>query len=210
MDENFTLRAALKSDGELHQCIDDREKYLPETVEAAVAELQTRGVEFSEEELNVIAQDMEARRELAASNTDNFVLYSNGKNTQIDDPEAPSYYSKRAILVFSVLFSVFFGSVMLAVNVAKTQNKSMAIWVAVCGLGYSVATVLIGQSLNLNSGFAMVFGWTGAYIMDFLFWNRYIGKSTLYRAKPIWIPLIIGLAISIPLIMLVMYSGAYK
>ena len=35
-NDNFSIRATFKPDDELHYCIDNREKYLPETAEAAV------------------------------------------------------------------------------------------------------------------------------------------------------------------------------
>lgn len=208
MDDNFNLRAALKSDDELHNCIDNREKYLPESVEAAVAELQSRGVEFSEEELRVITEDMQARRDLAETPSVGFGAFnSRDKNNLVEDPEAPALYSRSAIYVFSVLFSVLFGSVMLAINISKTPNRNKAIWVVLYGLGYTIATILIGLNFNLNSSFSIVLGIAGAYLMEALFWNRYIGNSTLYRKRPIWIPLIIALAIAIPAVYLIITYG---
>jgi hypothetical protein len=166
MDENFNLRAALKSDDELHSCIDNREKYLPESVEAAVAELQSRGVEFSEEELRVITEDMQARRELAETPSVGFGAFnSRDKNNLVEDPEAPALYSRSAIYVFSVLFSVLFGSVMLAINISKTPNKNKAILVVLFGLGYTIA-ILIGQNFNLSSSFSIITGIAGAYLFN--------------------------------------------
>ncbi len=209
MNDNFSLRATLKSDEELHYCIDNREKYLPETVEAAVAELQSRGETFSTEELTVIAEDMQARRELAASGTDNLMMYTNETHTQIEDPDAPSFYSKRAILVFSVIFSIFFGSIMLAINVSKTQYRSMAILVALCGLGFTIAAVLLAGILNLNAFFSVFIGWGGAYLMDSIFWKRYIGNSTLYRVKSIVGPVICGVVFAAVVIILVLIAYYY-
>jgi len=208
MDDNFNLRAALKSDDELHKCIDNREKYLPETVEAAVKELQSRGIVFSEEELKVITEDMEARRDSLKSGSNSSGMFGrNDKNYQVEDPEAPSLYSKRAILAFSVFFSVLFGSVMLAINVGKTQSAIKASLVVLYGLVFTIILVLIAQSFNSNTGFAFIFGYLGAFSMEYLFWRPYIGNTTQYRAKPIWIPLIIGLVILIPIIILMINSG---
>ena len=72
---------------------------------------------------------------------------------------------------------------------------------------YTIATILIGQNFNLNSSFSIVLGIAGAYLMEALFWNRYIGNSTLYRKRPIWIPLIIGLAIAVPAVYLIITYG---
>jgi hypothetical protein len=209
MDNNFSFRATMKSDEELHKCIDNREKYLPESVEAAVIELQNRGVDFSDEELKVIAEDMQARRDIAESGTESFGLFNRkDKNYHVEDPDAPAYYSKFAIVLFSVLFSVLFGSIMLAVNVSKTQNITKAILVILYGLGFTAIIIILAQNLNIsNTYLSVIAGMIGAYSMEILFWKRYLGNATLYRVKPIWIPLIIGLAIVIPIIILIINNG---
>jgi len=208
MNDDFKFRAALRSAEELHNCIDNREKYLPETVEAAVEELQSRGVVFIEEELRVIQEDMQARRDLALSDAGNSAVFSrDDKNRHVEDPDAPAFYSKRVILVFSILFSVLFGSVMLAINVSKMQNLPKAVLVVLFGLGFTVMTVAIGATYHLSSPFSILFGYLGAYVMEYLFWRPYIGTATLYRVKPFWPPLITGVALVIPLIIfLVKYS----
>ncbi len=208
MDDNFKLRATLKTDDELQERINNREKYLPETVEAAVNELQNRGIEFSEEELKVIAEDMQARRDMAKGGSTGYGAFNNSdKNLQVQDPEAPYLYSKRAIVVFSILFSVLFGSVMLAINVSKTQNITKALLVVLYGFGFTMVTVMIAENYNLNTGLSFVFGYVGAYSMDLIFWKNYIGSSTLYRAKPVWIPLIVAFVMAIPLIILMVKFG---
>jgi lipopolysaccharide export LptBFGC system permease protein LptF len=207
MDENFKLRANLKSDEELHACIDNREKFLPETVEAAVAELQYRGVTFSDDELRVITEDMQARRDLAREGTDSFSMFSNReKDNQVDDPEAPAYFSKRVILIFSVLFSVFFASILLAVNLNRTAHKDKVALAVLFGLGFTIAVGLLAPTFHYNAFFTILTGFSGAYLMEVLFWNKYIGNSTLYKVRPVWIPLIIVLAIYIPLGVFLYYN----
>lgn len=208
MDENFKLRAALKTDEELHSCIDNREKYLPETVEAAVDELQHRGIVFSDEELKVIGEDMQARREIAESGTGIFGVFNTGwNNNMVDDPDAPAMFSKRAIFAFSVLFSVFFGSILLAVNVNKTRHRAKLILVLLYGLAFTLGQGLLLRAYALDPIISLISSIIGAYIMDNLFWNNYIGNSTLYKARPIWIPLVIGLAIVIPYLIVLINSG---
>ncbi|MDP9047364.1 MAG: hypothetical protein M3N14_04455 [Bacteroidota bacterium] len=209
MDDNFKLRAVLKTDEELHSCIDNREKYLPETVEAAVAELQHRGVEFSDEELKVISEDMQARREIAEAGTGIFgVFNTNWDNNMVDDPEAPAMFSKRVIFAFSVLFSVFFGSILLAINVSKTKHRGNMVLVLLYGFGFTIAQGLFLRAYTLNPILSLASSIAGAYIMDNLFWNRYVGNSTLYRSRPIWVPLIIGIAIVVAYLLMAKSLGA--
>lgn len=211
MDENFRWRASLKTDEQLHECINNREKLLPETVEAAVAELQFRGEVFDEDELRVIEEDMEARRQLAKSEPASYSLFSSAdKNRQIDDPEAPAYYSKKAIYAFSILFSVFFGSILMAINVGKTPSRNYAWLIILYGMAFTGATILVAESYNINSGVAIIAGILGAYPLNYFFWGKYIGHAALYRVKPIWIPLAIAAAFIILFFIVAFYSGAYK
>jgi lipopolysaccharide export LptBFGC system permease protein LptF len=208
MDDQFKLCAATRSNEDLQERVDNREKYLPETVEASVEELKFRGVEFSAEELTVIAEDMQARRSLAEIKPDSYGMFGNrDKNNLIEDPDAPLIFSRRAIYGFSVFFSVFFGAVMLAMNVNKTSGKKNAIWVVLFGLAYTVAMVLLLQNFKTSTGLTIIPSILGAYLIEALFWNRYIGNSTLYRKRPIWTPLVIGIVIAGGLIFLILNYG---
>lgn len=185
-----------RTDEEFHYIIDNREKYLPESVERAVAELQKRGTVFSEEEIRVINEDMQARRELAAANNVNQGLFSNTyKNNIIDDPDAYSFYSRQVIRVFTILCSTLFGSVMMAINIGKTKNTGGVILVLLFGLIFTTLQIVIINSAHTSGSYAYFFGFVGAIGLDYLFWNRYIGNEALYRARPFWIPLIIALVL---------------
>jgi hypothetical protein len=208
MDKDFNWKASLKSEFELRDSMINREKYLPETVEAAVAELQKRGAEISDEELMAIDDYLKTRRSLLNTETNYFSLFTNTqKDKEIIDPEAPAFYSKRAIYLFSILFSVLFGSVMLAVNIMKTPKRLYAIWVILYGLAFTTAFLLVASNYKFNSGVVVVAGIAGAYPLNYFFWGRYIGHATLFRVKPIWIPLIIGLAIIGSLVFLTVNYG---
>lgn len=196
-DDLYKRLAINKTDDELRERIDNREKYLPETVEAAVEELQVRGFQFTEEELKVIAEDMQARRDLAGSNPDNInpFRYSDDNN-QIQDPDAPLFYSKRAIYVFSILFSVLFGSIMLAINVGKVQKNFKPVLVVLFGVAYTAFTIILAEQMRRVTGIGIVMAVAGGYTLNAFFWNRFIGKSALYRLKPVWVPLTIALLLT--------------
>src|ERR1700743_1423518 len=123
MNDRFAYDASLLSDEELNNRVATHEKYLPETTEASVAELQQRGLVFSDEELDVINQDIQAQRENALQPYKG-IGRSNGnhKNTIVEDPAAPQLYSRRATYVFSLFMGALFGSIMLAINSGKVKN----------------------------------------------------------------------------------------
>jgi hypothetical protein len=185
------------TDDELQTQIDNRPKYLPETIETAVAELQSRGVAFTDEELQVINEDLAAQRNNASVTNRGYGIFNNDyKHNIVEDAAAPSLYSKRAISVFTVLFSILFGAIMLAVNLWKIKNTAGALWTLLFGAGFLTLQIIITMSLNSNSHSApaYIFGLVAALIIDVVLWPRFIGNATFYRARPVWVPLIIALA----------------
>ena len=102
MDLKFQVTASAKTDAELLATIENRQQYLPETIEASVAELQYRKHAFTDEELKVITEDVEAHRQNANLRGHRGGLFTNNyKKNIIEDPDAPAFYSRRAIYVFA-------------------------------------------------------------------------------------------------------------
>jgi len=185
------------SDEELMERIDNRENYLPATVLNAVAELQRRGHEFSEEELRVINEDMQARMEIVNGNTPAFgIINDNYKDALVEDPDAYEFYSRRVVKVFTFFFSAFFGAILMAINIGKTRDYNGVILVLVFGLGISVVEQTLAAAIGLGAGATIFFAFINASLIDALFWNRYIGNTTLYKARTYLAPLIIGLLLT--------------
>ena len=110
--------------------------------------------------------------------------------------DMPVYYSKKAIVVFSALFSTLFGAILLAINIRKTVYKNK-IW-GVIGFGI-VYAVLLAWALsflpNDTTVLTIVLSSAGGYLMNYIFWRKYLGENVLYIRKPVWIPAAIGIAI---------------
>ncbi|HVS94547.1 MAG TPA: hypothetical protein VHE59_21060 [Mucilaginibacter sp.] len=196
MDLNFQVTASGRSDAELQERIDNRQKYLPDTIEASLEELQNRGHSFSEEELQAIQEDIQAHRDNALmADSRPWVMNGSYRDVIVDDTSAPSYYSSRVIYIFSILFGTLFGSIMLAMNVNRTENPAGSVGIIFFGLFCTLAQAFIiaatGSNL-LNIPLLVL----GAATLHSFFWKRYIGDSTFYRTRPIWVPLIIGILLS--------------
>ncbi|MGZ3752354.1 MAG: hypothetical protein ACXVB0_06770 [Mucilaginibacter sp.] len=204
------ISASYKSDEELQYSIDNREKYLPESVEAALTELQNRGKAFSDEEILVINEDMQARRQLTlTANTSMGMLGGSSKNNMVEDPDAYSFYSRQVIRIFTFFFGALFGSIMMAINVGKTKNQNGVFMVILFGVAFTILQVFIVMAANLKgSSTGIIFGIAASFAIDYLFWDRYIGNETLYRAKPFWIPLIIALVLAAMVIIPMFYGQA--
>ena len=168
---------------------------MPDSVEAAVKELQFRKHEFSDEELRQIAQDIRTQREDAANFSGRRSAFSDKKGVTVIDPDAPLLYSLRAIRIFTILCGAFFGSILIAININKIGKGINAFWALLFGVVFTVVQIVILNgytSPGSGSSGAILGGLIASYILDYVFWRNFIGYSTFYRAKPIWVPLIIA------------------
>lgn len=122
----------------------------------------------------------------------------------VSDLKAPSFYSPRTVWGFSVFFSVIFGAVLLASNLPDRKAK----WIVISfGILY---TTTVGVIMNLlpqpNTGLILALNGAGALILTKLFWDKYVGKETKFRTKPIWKPLIISIIITTPFLFAIIYG----
>jgi len=209
MDSRIAYVNSTRTDEELLERVDNRQKYLPETTEAAVAELTRRGHTFTDEELTVIDQDMQAQRNNAALVGSRVSLYSKEyKNVIVNDPDAALMYSRLALYFFTLFMGAFFGSVMMAMNIAKTENRGKALWAVLFGVAFTAVQITIMESIkNPSSSYSILFGAASAYCLDYFFWRQFIGYATFYRARPIWVPLIIALVLAGLIMLSIIYAG---
>lgn len=196
-----TLKEILstKTDDQLKYYLNHVDKHTVEGVMTALAELKSRSVELQED----IDEQIENR--IKQKGNSNYNTVSGWKQNIVSDIDAPEYYSQTAIYVFSILFSVFFGSVMMAINLKNSQKEWG--WPILFGFLFTAIFIFIGQFIpNPSTGLSLIVNAVGVAILYQIFWNKHISKNTKYRAKPIWIPLIIGILLTIPVVYFVMKS----
>lgn len=199
---------ALKSDDDLMLYIDNAEKYTPEAVHAAIAELQKRGKHFEVEEISAIDNRVAARQqELALQEAQG--SFSGRLGSITEDQNAPLLYSSRAIYAFSIFFSLIAGAALLAINIRDKKIKRILI---ASSIGYyiliNIALLYIPRSNNTGLGF--IINGLGSVLMMQIFWNKYIGKDTEYRPKPIWKPLIICIIIFVPIVAFFIWASTLQ
>jgi hypothetical protein len=210
METDFSFLASARSNQELIERIENRQKYMPETVEASLAELQSRGHEFSDEEVKVIREDIQAHRANAAIVSGNLSMFNDEyKNAIVEDPDAPQMYSRRVLYFFTVFFSALFGSIMLSLNARKLGKNSEAAYILIFGVVFTLVQVWIGIHFHPNSKdtYGIIGGLIGAYCLDYFFWKRYIGYGTFYRTRSFVMPLVIGVAIVAVVLVATFYGG---
>jgi hypothetical protein len=196
------------SDNELQGYLNNQSKYIPEAIEAALAEIQKRGRVFSEAELSALQMEINLRKEVVpiANEVPNTINPLWKKLVPVDDPNAPVFYSERAIYLFSIFFNVLFGTILSAINFSKTEQKKGIFEVIAFGIGYTALMLAVLMQFPRNTILIIVFNVAGAMILQ-LFWNKYIGKGVQYHARPIWVPLIIGLILVVFMLLSIFPNG---
>jgi len=196
---------ASRSEQELDNYLINPNKFTPEAINAAIAELEQRGKVFLESELEpvktIIKQKLEDRAK--TDQEDTALLKKNSTNS-----DGPEYYSNRAVYFFSIFFSVIFGAILLAVNIR--ENKSARWNVIGFGVLYTVAAVFVISQFEITSVWSVVINAVGGSILTSYFWNKYLGKSVQYKTKSIWKPLLISILISIPFAAAMIYTMSYN
>lgn len=202
MGTGFRELMTKKSDDGLMEYLTNFKKYTPDAIIAAVDELKRRGRNFTEQELDEINEKIETRFK-AEKEVDSLWSNESWKANVVTDINAPLLYSKWAISGFCVVFSTIFGAVLLSSNISDTKKK----W-TVIGFGVIYTGLTFVLTNNDPSNTLMVLGLNtgGSLGLTTTFWDKYVGKETKYRTKPIWKPLIISIIIAIPFFLALFYS----
>ena len=191
-----------KSNDGLNDYINNFGKYTPEAILAAVNELKKRGKNFSSQELEDIDRKIEARAR-AEYEESNALATEFIDDNLVDDPNAPLLYSKGAIRAFSLLFSTVFGAFLLSDNITGKKKKLIVIGF---GIVYTTISMILLSIPAIAKYWLILFNSSGGLALTTTFWDKYVGKDVDYRAKPIWLPLIISIILSIPLFLIAVYS----
>lgn len=163
---------ASKSDAELNDYLVDLKKYSAIELSLAFAELKKRGRIFSETERENLLSEVRLK------------LW--GKNAR-----TPVYYSRMTIFYFSLFISVFFGSIVMSMNLKVPRERYVVIGF---GLTYVISQLTLltvfPSNLLVHFGFHLI----GSATLPTLFWKKYIGTSNLFRKRKVD-PVILAAAI---------------
>ncbi|GGG44762.1 hypothetical protein [Bizionia arctica] len=205
MNDNIYIdKFQKKTDSELEAIIEHKEKYNDEALLATIEVLKSRNRE------SAIFETIETEIQLSKENeilAQKLTIEEDKKNNNIsDNSTAPELYSKRVIMVFSVLFSTIFGAVLLMANLKQTGNTKGQMQVLIFGVLYTIGSVVIIDLLKIQSNLGIIFNFVGVGILTEYFWNKYIGKEVEHKNRS-WIkPAIISVLITIPLMLIIIYG----
>ncbi len=123
------------------------------------------------------------------------------------EQKLPKIYSKQAILSFSIFFSTLFGGVLLYKNLIEAKRKTEAYTVLGVSILLTIIAIILGAiQENPKSSYAYLCGLIGGCILAYYFFPKYFPNEEQYEKKPIWIPLIIGIAITLVFVVLMILA----
>ena len=143
-------------------------------------------------------------------NIDHFKFFNtkDWKYNIVTDEDAPILYSRKAIYFLSCFFSVITGGILLSINLKRVNRKDV-IWIVLgYSITYTVISVYILSQFKSNSVLNVLVCMLGSFALFNFFWRKYIGAETKYQTRPIWIPLIICIAIFSFFVWSIIVTGA--
>ena len=190
MDKENSYTPSIKrlSNDELLLYIENPEEYQEDAVIAAIGELQKRGIK------NYKFADTLALFENKLSQNENPLSKIVITPSFSEYKDLPVLFSKRAIRLFSILFSTLFGGILLSINLSRLNKKKEIFFVISFSLLFSYGIgLLVTYFPEYSTVIALSMNLLGLIILEGLFWNRMIGNEIKYSKQPIWMALGIGL-----------------
>ena len=120
----------------------------------------------------------------------------------VKDEKAPELFSERAVSFLSILFGVFFGSILLSMNLHKLETKKEVFWIVSFGIIFTILQMGLLSMVPRNLLYTYLLNTIGASILISNYWRKYIGINTRYRERSIWTPLILGILITITILLI--------
>jgi len=119
-----------------------------------------------------------------------------GVDQIITDPNLPLLYSKKAIYVFAMIFSVVFGAFLLIMNTKELKKHDAIVPILSFSIGYLISIFWLIDFLEVHYNFTIpntnLFSSLGGLLLVEIFWRKYIEKDILFRKRKVWKPSIIG------------------
>ncbi|MFB6319550.1 hypothetical protein [Saccharicrinis sp. FJH54] len=188
---------------ELKRIFNDRAFYSPEQRYEAVSELELF------EPLNGIMDEFKQNYENNLSEAElskrNNIFYNDPDITFSD--EAPLLYRKAVIHLFSTLFTVFAGSILMAINLKVLKRETESFWCASFGFFIFMGIPFFIMIFDLNTlWFISLNGILGTAFNE-MYWKRYIGIVLKYRKRSALIPALIWIVISVAAVVIMISAN---
>ncbi len=188
----YTTKMASKSDAELLEYTQNVDKYREEAIVAAISELEDRGI--TKEEFDVLKKELS---EVISNKYPEKFSVSEEVETKSDQNNLPLLYTPVFIRVFGLLFSVFGGGILMAMNFSKLGRKDLVGKVVIVALLYSLLQGIIVSMVGPQGNFLSIpISFGGLLLLENMFWKKHVNNVQPFMKRNFLPPLIIGLSIA--------------
>ena len=201
LEYEYSDKMLSKTVAELYKYVDEKDRFQEGAVLAAARELLKRGE--TREDLSDVIYEMEV-----------FFLEQKGivdvedSEPDVNENNIPVIYHPRFIRIFGVLFSVFAGSILMAMNLSRLHKEKMARQTVLAGLAYSIVQGTIFYKFNIQvTGLTLIVSLIGMNVLEFFIWNKQVPVNMKFRNRNVWVPLLVGVLVLIPLVYYVVSTG---
>ncbi len=108
---------------------------------------------------------------------------SGNTTTLKQEEQLPHLYSKKLILVFSILFSTIFAAALMMSNLRAVGKEKARIQVLLFAFLYLLLTATVLQVFELPPNLTFIANVIGAAILNEYFWNNHMGRDLEYHKK---------------------------
>lgn len=190
----YSSKMLRKSIAELQKYIDNKSDYQEDAVLAAIWELEKRAA--LNPKMQALKQELEAQNKQVEAEP---IAIKN---------EAIALYSFNFIFLFGILFSVFAGSILIGLNLVQLKNKPRARLATLSGLSYSFLQVYLIELFKITAPFISIFSsFLGIYLLYYYFLKPELKPEETYQSRSTWQPLLIGMAIALPIAYYLLKAG---
>lgn len=181
---SFSHKMIKKTNKELEHLLEQRDLYTDEAVQAVIWELENRNlIEKDTIKIEITPLEIEPKE----------LVFNNSMESSLEELIVPVLYSKNLIKGFTILFSTFFGAILLMSNFKEMNKPKARIEVLVFGIFYTVFTGALLNYLPKTFFLTLVFNIIGYLILIEYYWKNNLGKTLEYKNKSMVKPLIISL-----------------
>lgn len=177
-----------KSNDELFKYLNPENRFVSEAISLSFEILISRGVIFTDDEILSIDNLIQTRKKKEkASETQPWDQYSE------ENADLITLYSEKTIWLFSTIFGVIFGAVLLSINLYRLNKKTEIIAVSLFGILFPIIQFYFLEyfTIELTLLNTLISNAVGATVLQFIFWQKYIQNNKIIYRKEGLTPLLI-------------------
>ncbi len=201
----YTTKMASKTDAELLEYTQNVNRYREEAILAAISELEDRGISSGNFE-----QLKSELSEVISKKHGQLIEDEIEVEAQTESTHLPLLYTPVFIRIFGLLFSVFGGGILMAMNFSRIGRKDLVGKVVVVALLYSLLQGIVVSLLGPQANFVSIpISFAGVLLLENMFWKKHVSTLQPFLKRNFLPPLTIGLGIAVLLAYVMMQLGYF-